>query len=99
MANVSPGPLQGARVLDLSRGLAGPMCAQYLGDLGAQVVKVESLGLGDETRGWPPFKAGESAIFNSFNRNKSDIALDLKSDEGRGIVLALAREADVVIED
>ena len=95
----SPRPLEGVRVLDLSRVLAGPMCTQYLGDLGAQVVKVEPLGLGDETRGWPPFRAGESAIFNSFNRNKSDIALDLKSEQGRAIVLALARDADVVVEN
>ncbi len=86
-------------MLDLSRVLAGPMCTQYLGDLGADVVKVEPLGLGDETRGWPPFNAGESAIFNSFNRNKSDIALDLKSEQGRAIVRALARETDVVVEN
>jgi len=92
-------PLEGVRVLDLSRVLAGPMCTQYLGDLGARVVKVEPLGLGDETRGWPPFRAGESAVFNSFNRNKSDIALDLKTEEGRAIVLALARDADVVVEN
>jgi len=95
----SPRPLEGVRVLDLSRVLAGPMCTQYLGDLGAEVVKVEPLGLGDETRGWPPFRAGESAVFNSFNRNKSDIALDLKAEEGRAIVLALARDADVVVEN
>ena len=98
-ASGSPRPLDGVRVLDLSRVLAGPMCTQYLGDLGAKVIKVEPLGLGDETRGWPPFRAGESAIFNSFNRNKSDIALDLKSEEGRAIVLALARDADVVVEN
>lgn len=93
------GPLAGVRVLDLSRVLAGPMCTQYLADLGAEVIKVEPLGLGDETRGWPPFANGESAVFNSFNRNKLDIALDLKSEEGRGIVHALAREVDVVVEN
>lgn len=98
-AGLAPRPLQGIRVLDLSRVLAGPMCTQYLGDLGADVIKVEPLGLGDETRGWPPFRAGESAVFNSFNRNKSDIALDLKAEEGRAIVLELAREADVVVEN
>ena len=98
-AAAAPRPLQGVRVLDLSRVLAGPMCAQYLADLGAEVVKIEPLGLGDETRGWPPFRDGESAIFNSFNRNKADIALDLKTDEGRAIVLALARDADVVVEN
>jgi crotonobetainyl-CoA:carnitine CoA-transferase CaiB-like acyl-CoA transferase len=98
-ASDSPRPLEGVRVLDLSRVLAGPMCTQYLGDLGAEVVKVEPLGLGDETRGWPPFRGGESAVFNSFNRNKSDIALDLKTEEGRAIVLALARDSDVVVEN
>jgi crotonobetainyl-CoA:carnitine CoA-transferase CaiB-like acyl-CoA transferase len=95
----APRPLDGVRVLDLSRVLAGPMCTQYLADLGATVVKVEPLGIGDETRGWPPFAAGESAIFASFNRNKSDIALDLKSEGGRDIVMRLARESDVVVEN
>jgi len=95
----APRPLEGVRVLDLSRVLAGPMCTQYLGDLGARIVKVEPLGLGDETRGWPPFRAGESAVFNSFNRNKSDIALDLKSEEGHAVILALARDCDVVVEN
>jgi crotonobetainyl-CoA:carnitine CoA-transferase CaiB-like acyl-CoA transferase len=92
-------PLQGIKVLDLSRAIAGPLCAQALGDLGAEVVKVESPGLGDETRGWPPFKAeGLGAVFLSFNRNKRAISIDLKTAQGRALVHALARQADVVIE-
>lgn len=92
-------PLHNIKVLDLSRVLAGPLCAQALGDLGADVTKVEATGLGDETRGWPPFKSeGLGAVFLSVNRNKRSIAIDLKSPEGRDIVHQLAREADVVIE-
>ncbi|MDM0116253.1 CoA transferase [Variovorax sp. J22R133] len=92
-------PLSGIRVLDLSRVLAGPLCAQALGDLGAEVTKVESIGLGDETRGWPPFKgAGLGAVFLSVNRNKRSISIDLKSDRGRKLVHELAKGADVAIE-
>jgi crotonobetainyl-CoA:carnitine CoA-transferase CaiB-like acyl-CoA transferase len=92
-------PLTGMKVLDMSRAIAGPLCAQALGDLGAEVIKVESPGLGDETRGWPPF-AGEGlgAVFLSFNRNKRSIAIDLKTPEGRGLVHALAKHVDVAIE-
>ncbi|MEZ2294932.1 CaiB/BaiF CoA transferase family protein [Variovorax sp. RCC_210] len=94
-------PLDGIRVLDLSKVLAGPLCAQYLGDMGADVVKVEAQGAGDETRGWPPFReaAGErvGAVFLSANRNKRSVALDLASDEGREAVHRLAAKADVVI--
>ena len=92
-------PLAGIKVLDLSKVLAGPLCAQYLGDLGADIVKVEPVGLGDETRGWPPFRApGLGTVFLSANRNKRSIALDLKTDEGRGIVQEIAKQSDVVIE-
>ncbi len=92
-------PLAGMKVLDLSRTLAGPICAQSLGDLGAEVIKVESPGLGDETRGWPPF-AGEGlgAAFLSVNRNKRSIVIDMKKPEGRALVHRLARSADVAIE-
>jgi len=95
-------PLEGIRVLDLSRVLAGPLCTQYLGDMGAEVIKVESLE-GDETRGWPVLREGAdgartSAGFLSVNRNKRGIAVDLKAPAGRDIVLALARRADVVVE-
>ena len=92
-------PLSGVRVLDLSKVLAGPLCAQYLGDLGADIIKVEAVGQGDETRGWPPFPApGLGTVFLSANRNKRSIAVDMKSEKGREIVHALAKSADVAIE-
>jgi formyl-CoA transferase len=86
-------------VLDLSKVLAGPLCAQYLGDLGADIIKVETVGQGDETRGWPPFPApGFGTVFLSANRNKRSIAVDMKTEKGRDIVHALSRSADVAIE-
>jgi crotonobetainyl-CoA:carnitine CoA-transferase CaiB-like acyl-CoA transferase len=92
-------PLAGIKVLDFSKVLAGPLCTQTLGDLGAEVIKVEPLGLGDETRGWPPFRAkGLGAVFLSVNRNKRSIALDLKTEAGRSIAHQLARRADIAIE-
>jgi len=91
--------LKGIVVLDLTRVLAGPMCTQYLADLGASVIKVEPLGLGDETRGWPPFGLDGSAVFANFNRNKKSIAVDLKSAEGQAILHRLAQRADVVVEN
>ena len=92
-------PLDGVRVLDLSKVLAGPLCAQYLGDLGAEVIKVEAVGQGDETRGWPPFPApGLGTVFLSANRNKRSIAINMKSEKGRALVHELARSADVAIE-
>jgi formyl-CoA transferase len=92
-------PLDGIRVLDLSKVLAGPLCAQYLGDLGAEVIKVEAVGQGDETRGWPPFPApGLGTVFLSANRNKRSIAIDMKSKKGRALVHEMARTADVAIE-
>jgi crotonobetainyl-CoA:carnitine CoA-transferase CaiB-like acyl-CoA transferase len=91
-------PLRDIRVLDLSKVIAGPLCAQSLGDFGAEVVKVEPISRGDDTRGWPPHKGGESAMFLSINRNKRGIALDLKSAEGRAIVHELAARSDVVIQ-
>ncbi len=91
--------LSGIKVLDLSRVLAGPLCAQALGDLGAEVIKVESPGLGDETRGWPPFKGeGLGAVFLTVNRNKRSVVIDMKSDEGRALVHKLVLDADVAIE-
>src|SRR5215210_4317115 len=89
------------RVVDLSRVLAGPVCSMMLGDLGADVIKVERRGQGDETRGWgPPFAAdGESAHFLAVNRNKKSLAADLADDADRAVVLDLIREADVVLEN
>ncbi|GGF53541.1 CoA transferase [Azorhizobium oxalatiphilum] len=92
-------PLTGVKVLDLSKVLAGPLCAQYLGEMGAEVIKVEPVGAGDETRGWPPFRAsGLGAVFLSANRNKRSIAIDLKTEQGRAVVHRLAKEADIAIE-
>ncbi|MCP5265658.1 MAG: CoA transferase [Burkholderiaceae bacterium] len=90
-------PLKGIRVLDLSKVLAGPLCTQYLADMGAEVLKVEPCN-GDDTRRWPPFDGGEGTVFLSANGNKRSIALDLKSDTGREICHALARQADIVVE-
>lgn len=94
-------PLHGLRVLDLSKVLAGPLCAQYLGDMGAEVVKVEAVKEGDETRSWPPFRSAEGsrtgAIFLSTNRNKRSLAVDLAHERGREVVHRLAQWADVAI--
>lgn len=90
-------PLAGIRVLDFTKVLAGPLCTQYLADLGAGVVKVEPLS-GDDTRAWPPFDHGVGAIFTAVNRNKRGLALDLKHSEGIAIALELARDADIVVE-
>jgi formyl-CoA transferase len=87
-------------VLDLTRVVSGPFCTMLLGDLGADVVKVEEPGSGDESRRYgPPFQGGESSYFLSVNRNKRSIALDLKSEEGRETALSLAAQADVVVEN
>jgi len=93
-------PLQNVRVLDLSRVLAGPYCTMMLGDLGAEVIKVERPGLGDDTRQWgPPFAAGESAYYLCCNRNKRSLTLNLKSDAGRAIAAQLAERCDVLVEN
>lgn len=92
-------PLAGVRVADFSRVLAGPYCTMLLGDLGAEVIKVEH-PQGDETRTWgPPFVAGESAYFLAVNRNKRALTLDLKTAEGRRYARALVRSADVVVHN
>ncbi len=92
--------LEGFRVLDLSRILAGPFCAMLLGDLGAEVIKVERPGSGDDTRAWgPPFAGGESAYYLCANRNKKSITVNLKSDTGRQLIRRLAQSSDVLIEN
>lgn len=92
--------LDDVMVLDLSRVLAGPYCTMMLADLGADVVKVEVPGRGDDTRQWgPPFTGGESAYYLSTNRGKKSITVDLKAQKGREIVRELARRADVVVEN
>lgn len=93
-------PLAGVRVLDASRILAGPFCGQLLADLGADVVKLERPGTGDDTRGWgPPYAGPLSAYFLSCNRNKRSIAVDVATDEGKQTLDQLLSKADVLIEN
>jgi len=97
----SGGALDGLRVLDLTRILAGPLCGQMLGDMGADVIKVEPPGTGDDTRTWgPPFaEGGESAYFLGINRNKRSVTLNMASKDGQEILQQLVKKADVVIEN
>lgn len=94
-------PLEGIRILDLTRVLAGPLATMILSDLGADVIKIERPGTGDETRGWgPPFDSrGQSAYFLSVNRNKLSVAADLHVDADRALIARLAADADIVIEN
>jgi len=92
--------LAGVKILDLSRILAGPFCTQILGDLGADIIKVEQPGAGDGSRAWgPPFAGGEAAYYLCINRNKRSLTLNLKSEAGREVVRKLVREADVFVEN
>jgi crotonobetainyl-CoA:carnitine CoA-transferase CaiB-like acyl-CoA transferase len=93
------GPLQGIRVLDFTRVLAGPAASLALADLGAEVLKIEPPGTGDETRSFPPFRAGESHYFLSVNRGKKSIVVDLKTTAGVALVKDLAAKCDVLIEN
>jgi crotonobetainyl-CoA:carnitine CoA-transferase CaiB-like acyl-CoA transferase len=107
MTDTAHGPLSGTLVVDLSRALAGPHATMMLGDLGARVIKVETPGTGDDTRGWgPPFvrphgaaDGRESTYFLSANRNKESITLDLKADDDREVLLDLVRRADFLVEN
>jgi crotonobetainyl-CoA:carnitine CoA-transferase CaiB-like acyl-CoA transferase len=99
-------PLEGLRVLELARVLAGPWAGQLLADLGADVIKIERPGAGDDTRAWgPPFVEGadgkhlSSAYYHAINRGKRSVAADFRNEKDKALVLALAREADVVIEN
>jgi crotonobetainyl-CoA:carnitine CoA-transferase CaiB-like acyl-CoA transferase len=92
-------PLAGLTVLDLTQNVAGPYCTQILGDLGADVVKVERPGRGDETRAWaPPMWGPEGALFLSFNRNKRSLALDVKAPAARAVLERLVRRSDVLVQ-
>ncbi len=92
--------LDGIKVLDLSRALAGPYCTMMLADMGAEVIKVEMPGTGDDSRAWgPPFVEGESAYFMSINRNKKSITLDMKGDKAIEIIMKLIKESDVLVEN
>ena len=94
------GPLDGIRVLDLSQIVVGPYCTMLLGDLGAEIIKVERPDRGDDTRDWgPPFLNGESAYFLSLNRNKKSVTLNLKEPEGLRVLMHLASECDVLIQN
>ena len=92
-------PLDGIRVIDLSRALAGPYCTALLADMGADVIKVESLNGGDTARQWPPFDGEHSLYFDSVNRNKRSVCIDFYSSEGRDILERLITGADVVVEN
>ncbi len=93
-------PLEGIRVLDVSRVLTGPFCSMILGDLGAEIIKIEIPVVGDDTRHWgPPFIAGESAYFLSVNRNKKSLTLNLNTEQGKSILYELAGKCDVLIEN
>jgi crotonobetainyl-CoA:carnitine CoA-transferase CaiB-like acyl-CoA transferase len=93
------GALDGIRVLDLSRFIAGPYCAMLLGDMGADVIKVEPPGRGENSRGFGPFVEGESLYTMVFNRNKRSLTLDLRSDQGKEVLRALLGKADVLVEN
>ena len=93
-------PLAGVRVVDLTRVLTGPYCTMMLADMGAEVIKIEQPGKGDDTRHWgPPFTAGEANYYLSINRNKRSIAIDLKSEEGKEVVWKMIETADVLVEN
>ncbi|HPZ08733.1 MAG TPA: CoA transferase, partial [Candidatus Eremiobacteraeota bacterium] len=93
-------PLEGIRVLDFSRLIAGPYCTMLLGDMGAEVIKVEQPGKGDDSRAFgPPFINGESVYFFSFNRNKKSITINLKTEEGKDIIRELIKKSDILVEN
>src|SRR6188472_4656319 len=96
---MSPAPLDGLLVADFTRVLAGPLCAQTLGDLGADVVKVERPGSGDDTRSWgPPFAEQGASYYLGLNRNKRSLVLDLRDEADAGLARELCARADVVLE-
>src|SRR5690606_37636661 len=107
MPSFRPAPLTGIRVLDLTRVLAGPWCTQNLADLGAEVIKIERPGSGDDTRGWgPPYvqdaqgqDTTEAAYYASANRNKYSVAVDISSQKGADLVRELAKQCDILVEN
>lgn len=102
MTTAAPGPLSGLRVLDLTRVLAGPTCTQMLGDLGAEVIKIERPDAGDDTRGFaPPFwpETKESAYFLGVNRNKKSVTVDIAKPEGQALILKLLETSDILAEN
>ena len=100
MNDAANGPLAGTRVVDLTRILAGPLCTMMLGDMGAEVIKIEPPDKGDDTRGWgPPFVAGEAAYFLGVNRNKRSLTLNMAVPAGQKILAGLVEKADVLIDN
>jgi glutaryl-CoA transferase len=100
MTEQSNGPLAGTRVVDLTRILAGPLCTMMLGDMGAEIVKVEPPGGGDDTRSWgPPFVAGEAAYFLGVNRNKRSLTLNMAAPAGQAVLRELVKRADVLVDN
>jgi crotonobetainyl-CoA:carnitine CoA-transferase CaiB-like acyl-CoA transferase len=94
------GPLAGTRVVDLTRILAGPLCTMMLGDMGAEIIKVEPPGSGDDTRAWgPPFVAGEAAYFLGVNRNKRSLTLNMSAPAGQAVLQELVKRADVLVDN
>lgn len=93
------GPLKGLKVIDMTRVLAGPFCTMMLADLGAEVIKVERPGTGDDSRAFGPHQDGESAYFMSINRGKKSLTLDLKSEKGKNVLRRLVEKADVIVEN
>ena len=96
---MSRGLLDGVRVLDLSRVLAGPYCCMMLADMGAEVIKIELPGRGDDSRTNMPLVNGESAYFMNLNRNKQSLTLNLKSEKGKEIFRGLVKQSDIVVEN
>jgi formyl-CoA transferase len=92
-------PLEGVRVLDMSQIMAGPYCTMVMADMGAEVTKIEKVRGGDDSRQMGPYVEGESACFMQINRNKRSVALNLKDEEARDLFYAMAREADVIVEN
>jgi succinate--hydroxymethylglutarate CoA-transferase len=100
MTEQSNGPLAGTRVVDLTRILAGPLCTMMLGDMGAEIIKVEPPGGGDDTRAWgPPFVAGEAAYFLGVNRNKRSLTLNMAAPAGQAVLQELVKRADVLVDN
>src|SRR5881397_1875444 len=96
---MSNGPLSGVVVIDLTRVLAGPFCTMMLAELGARVIKVEDPRTGDDARHFTPMHQGKSAYFLSLNREKESIALNLKNEDDRAVLLDLVRKGDVLVEN
>ena len=92
-------PLEGIKVLDFSQVLAAPFCGMMLADMGAEVIKVERPGLGDISREYGPYKNDISLYFCQFNRGKKDIAVDMRSEGGKKVIMDLVAEVDIVIEN